>query len=209
MRLTRLALPDGSSPNLFEKAVENLSCSVTRDTQSGYATGARNFMLAEEALGRKFSLPPTDSEMVFLVTFLIDKGLEVSTIKNYLSGIRFYLFTLGIASPPKLPPLAQQILVGAEKGRRNPQEIAEKRSRRAISVEMLKLLEHSIAKNQTWSNYEKNMRWAVILSAWWGAFRIGELLPKTKSSFSPLSCLLASDITFHEGIYYTFKLFAF
>ena len=143
--------------------------------------------------------------MVFLVTFLVDKGLEVSTIKNYLSGIRFYLFTLGIASPPKLPPLAQQILIGAEKGRWDPQEIAGKRTRRAISVEMLKLLGHAIAKNQTWSSYEKNLRWAVILSAWWGAFRIGELLPKTKTSFSPASCLLASDVTFHEGTLYTFR----
>merc|ERR1711955_24986 len=103
MRLSRNALPTGSNSDMLERAVEAFSCSVTKDTQSGYATAARHFISAENALGKPFSHPPTDQEMVFLVTHLIQKGLGVSTVRSYLGGIRFYLLSMGVPTPPKLP----------------------------------------------------------------------------------------------------------
>ena len=199
MRLTREALPRGTSADLIEKAVQTFSSSVTSETQSCYATAARNYIEAEKALGQKFSIPPSESDMVFLATYLINKKLSVTTIRTYLAGIRFYLLSMGVATPPKLPPLAEQLIVGLQKQARDPSEIARKKTRRSITVEMLKLLQHAIACKSDWSDFEKCLYWAVILNAWWGAFRIGELLPKTKNSFDPKSSLLASDITFNEG----------
>ena len=73
---------------------------------------------------------------------------------------------MGLPSPPSLPPLANQILNGYEKGRLDPQETVGKKKRRAISIEMLKLLGHSIAIHAYWTDFEKNLRWAVILVAW-------------------------------------------
>ena len=55
MRLSRLALPEDSSPDLVEKAVEKFSASVTQNTQAGYATGVRHYLAAEKSLGRGFS----------------------------------------------------------------------------------------------------------------------------------------------------------
>ena len=121
------------------------SASVTSDTQAGYATAARHFLSAEKALGKSFSLPPTDKEMVFLVTHLINKKLSVATIRSYLAGIRFYLLSLGVAAPPALPPLAEHLLIGLQKGSRNPALIAAKKTRRDITIEMLKLLGHAIS----------------------------------------------------------------
>ena len=63
---------------------------------------------------------------------------------------------------------------------------------------MLKLIGHGIACEIEWSYFEKALRWAVVLNAWWGSFRIGELLPKNKSNFHPGSTLLASDVKFTE-----------
>ena len=198
MRLSRSALPPGSSSKMIESAVEAFSCSVAKETQSGYATAARHYLAAEKALGRPFAMPPKDEEMVFLVTFLLNKNLACTTIRSYLAGIRFYLLSHGIATPPPLPVLAEQILCGFEKASRNPEKAAAKKTKRAITVEMLKLLEHAIATHPTWSPYERSLRWSVFLVAWWGSFRIGELLPKTKHNFSRLSTLIASDITSHE-----------
>ena len=198
MRLSRLALPPEANKKMVEEAVGSFSKSVTTQTQAGYATAARTYIEAENALGRPFSSPPTESELVFLVTFLIRRKLEPSTIKNYLSGIRFYLLSMGLPSPPNLPPLAQQILNGYEKGKIDPQDTAVKRTRRAISIEMLKLLEHSIAIHQSWTDFEKSLRWTVILVAWWGSFRIGELLPANSTVFNPKNALLASDLKFQE-----------
>ena len=198
MRLTRLALPSGSQPGIVENAVEKFSASVTLDTQAGYATAARHYIAAEAQFGRKFALPPTDSEMVYLVSYMISRNLSVSTIRSYLAGIRYYLLSLGVARPLGIPPLAEQLLTGLQKGGRNATMAASQKTRRAITVHMLKLLGNAIARSNVWSNYEKSLRWAAVLVAWWGAFRIGELLPKTRSKFDSSSTLLRSDVTFHE-----------
>ena len=173
MRLSRLALPLGASEEAIERAVSVFSMSVTKDTQAGYATSARHYIAAEKALGRSFSLPPSPSEMVFLVSYLVSLKLEHKTIRSYLSGIRFYLLSMGVATPPKLPSLAEQLIVGLEKGNRNPMQIALKKTRRAITVHMLKIIEHAIATHSSWSTYEKSLRWSVLLVAWWGSFRQG------------------------------------
>ena len=106
---------------------------------------------------------------------------------------------MGLANPPALPQLANQLLAGYEKDKINPQLKAAKKTRRAITIEMLKLLEHSIACQDVWSDFEKSLRWTVILVAWWGSFRIGELLPRNSTSFHQTNTLLASDITCQEG----------
>ena len=171
MRLSRLALPVNASSDMTERAVGAFSSSITLNTQSGYATATRHFFAAEEELGKKFASPPSESEMVFLTTFLISKGLTVPTIRSYLAGIRFYLLSMGISTPPKLPPLAEQLLVGRHNQVKNPVEVALKRTRRAISLDMLRLLGHSLAISDQWSCFEKSLRWAVFLNAFWGSFR--------------------------------------
>ena len=196
LRLSRSAFPSEAEPSLIENAVEQFSCSVTSATQSGYATAARHYIAAEKSLGRQFSHPPSETEMVYLVAYLVGKKLSVPTIRSYLAGIRFYLLSMGIPTPPTLPPLADQLLIGMSKGGRDAVALASRKTRRAISAEMLKLIEHAIALRQDWSVFEKSLRWAVTLVAWWGAFRIGELLPKNKQSYDPKSSLLASDVKF-------------
>ena len=150
MRLSRLALPPEANNTFVRKAITNFSTSVTANTKTSYASAARAYIQAENSLGRPFSLPPTDQELIFLVSFLINKDLEPNTIKNYLSGIRFYLFSMGLPNPPPLPQLANQLLAGYEKSKINPLLTASKKERRAITVEMLKLLEHSIACHTSW-----------------------------------------------------------
>ena len=198
MRLSRLALPTGSDPETIEKAVEIFSSSVTRETQGGYATATRHYFAAERALGRKFEVPPTELEYIFLTTYLMNQNLSVCTIRSYLAGIRFYLLSLGVTSPPKLPQLAEQLLVGMKNQTSNPIETASKKTRRAITARMLKIIGHGIAVTKEWSSYEKSLRWAVVLVAWWGSFRIGELLTKSKANFHPGSTLLASDVKLSE-----------
>ena len=119
MRLSRLAFPTGTEPSVIKRAVKNFSCSVTADTQSSYATAARHYLAAEESLGRKFAHPPSEADLVYLVAYLIGLKLSVATIRNYMAGIRFYLLSLGVATPPKLPPLAEQLLMGFSKGKKD------------------------------------------------------------------------------------------
>ena len=159
LRLSRLALPEGANQSTLEKAVKVFSSSVTIDTQSGYATAARHLFEAEKALGRKFGVPPSEPEMIFLTTHLINQNLSVASIRHYLAGIRFYYLSMGIPNPPRLPPLAEQLLAGRNNQTKNPALIAAKQTKRAITIELLKLLGHAIACNSKWSDFEKNLRY--------------------------------------------------
>ena len=129
LRLSRLALPEGTNQNITEKAVETFSASVTQDTQSVYATAARHLFSAEAALGRKFSTPPSELDLIYLVTHLIDQNLAVPTIRSYLAGIRYYYLSMGIPNPLRIPPLAEQLLVGRAHQTNNPQACALKKQR--------------------------------------------------------------------------------
>ena len=103
-------LPE-DAPNSFHlKAAAHFSSSVSKDTQNSYATGARVFLAAQETLGRPFSLPPSPSERVFLVTFMLTKNLSAPTIRSYLSAIRFYLLSKGVLSTDKLPEFAEHLI---------------------------------------------------------------------------------------------------
>ena len=105
----------------------------------------------------------------------------------------------GATSPPKLPTLATQLISGASNSQRDPHMKVNSKNKRAITLQMLKLIENSIARKEKWSMYEKCLRFCVALLAWWGSFRLGELLSQEKSQFHVSTALLASDIKFHGG----------
>ena len=195
-KLSRSALPREASLQDLARAESMLSCSVTRKGQTGYATAAKHYQEAEKALGRAFGLPPSPEEVVFLVNFLLGKEIKVETVRSYLSGIRFYLLSRGVSSPAKLPQLAEQLLLGKSKGSRNAVTAASKKERRAITLDMVVLLGHSISSKDSLSEYEKALLWSVCTNAWWGSLRLGEILPEFSSMFNTDSTLLGSDLKF-------------
>ena len=77
-------------------------------------------------------------------------------MRSYLSGIRFFLLSKGVFSPAKLPPLAEQLLQGKSNLTRNALEAASKKQRRAVTIDILVLLGHSISQ-QSWTEYERSL----------------------------------------------------
>ena len=63
---------------------------------------------------------------------------------------------------------------------------------------MLKLIENAIARRRDWSIFEQSLHFSVSLLAWWGSFRLGELLGDRRHEFNSSSILLASDVTFSQ-----------
>jgi len=63
-----------------------------------------------------------------------------------------------------------------------------------MTINMMLALKTLIAQSNT-GNHDKKLLWAVSTLAFAGAFRIGELLNKTQSTFDPDFTLLAKDIT--------------
>jgi hypothetical protein len=93
-----------------------------------------------------------------------------------------------------VPPLAQTILTGMVKSTHDPRQEVEKPARRSISLPLLKIISHAIASQSEWSSYKKSLIWSLALVAWWGGFRIAELLPRLTSEFSVKDALLRSDV---------------
>ena len=105
----------------------------------------------------------------------------------------------GSSSIPKLPDLATQLMQGAANAQQDAIKEVNKREKRAITMDMLTLFENAIARKENWSDFEKSLRFTVCLLAWWGSFRLGELLGSRTTVFHCSSSLLASDLRFHEG----------
>ena len=60
---------------------------------------------------------------------------------------------------------------------------------------MLQFIGHAIANREYWSEFEQNLWFSVAHLAFWGTFRLGELLGKEKNAFHSSTSLLASDVT--------------
>ena len=75
---------------------------------------------------------------------------------------------------------------------------AVKPKRRPITINILRILQHAIASHPSWTDYQKSLRWSVMLMGFWGSFRMTELIESEKSKFDPNNRLLPSDLKFKE-----------
>ena len=70
-------------------------------------------------------------------------------------------------------------------------------SRKAMSLPILKLLGHQLATSQL-SDDSKRVIWSASVIAFFGPFRLGEILSKNEKSFNPMETLLWRDIRFYK-----------
>ena len=178
---------------------EAIAASVSADTKSNYGTALRMLAACQESLNRNMSLPLSDQDVLCFVSFMANRNVLDSTISNYLSGIRLVLLSTGYECENLRTPVVKQVLKGIHNLRRDPQVKAQKKTRRAMTIEHLKLLGHALAKN-SWSEYLKSAVWAVALLAFWGALRIGEVLCPLSGAFDEKSTLLVSDVSLSSEV---------
>ena len=187
------ALPPGTPELVLNQARASFSCSITKNSQSNYATAVRHKRDAEAKLGRNFSIPMTNSERAFFTTYLIGKGLKKATISGYLSALRFYELAKGADKPCENSELTKHLLLGHANASRDPRKAVYEKQRRPITGKILQLLGHSIASSSK-PDFEKSLIWAVCTTAFWGSFRISELLCESKHAFNEKFSLMPSDL---------------
>ena len=198
LKLSPSALPPGTPQDVIDSATAAFAASVSSSTQSVYKTALAHVRKAEEILGQEFSSPPSEREMVFFTSYLAQRNIATSSIKSYLSALRYIAMARGAPHHTKLPELGAQIVTGSANLKKDARAEAIKPKRRPITIHMLRLLQHAIASHHSWTDYEKSLRWSVMLLGFWGSFRMGELLQSERSKFSPSNSLLPSDLKFHE-----------
>ena len=118
------------------------------------------------------------------------KKLNSSTIKSYVSN----LCTIHKLKNMKVDAFYSFSVKTAIKGTENLNfSIGKKPTRKAMTLPLLKILGHEIAK-KNWSENTKIVVWATMTIAFFGSFRIGELLSKSENAFNNTDNLLWSDV---------------
>jgi hypothetical protein len=124
-------------------------------------------------------------------------GLQSSTIRAYIHSLSRVQQMMGYenVSIGKIP-LLEDFLKGCENVPRVTVGRARKKlQRKAVSFSLLRLLVHQVGKSD-WSLYKKCKVWAAYLLGFFGAMRVGEILPSSKKGFDPRSVLLWKDLKF-------------
>ena len=68
-------------------------------------------------------------------------------------------------------------------------------ARKVMTLSLLKLLGHEISRTN-WVENSKQVVWGAFTMAFFGCFRMGEILPQNENSYSPEDTLLWQDIKF-------------
>ena len=137
--------------------------------------------------------PLSEQSLCSFAAYLADQDLAPQTIKSYLSVLRNMQISLRLPDPREQSslPVLKQVQAGIR--RTKMLKGSPPRIRLPITVHII-LLEQIRASLTASANPDKLTIWAVAASAFFGFFRLRELLPASASSFHPAKSLTWGDI---------------
>ena len=140
-------------------------------------------------------LPVSQSVLCLFISYLANQGLVCSTIKTYLSAVR-YLHILNGLPEPRANPMPKLTLV--ERGIRRARASEEsKRLRLPITPTILRQLKSLWAP--TADEFDMVMMWAACCTAFFGFFRIGEITVDAQAA-SSTNCVAVGNIVVDDHL---------
>ena len=137
----------------------------------------------------------TKSLCNFIEWAFYTKGLNPSTIKSYVSNLATIHKLKGLCTESFSSFPVKLALRGTENlALVNP---SHTNIRKAMSLPLLKILGHELAK-KNWHDDSKRVIWAAMNVAFFGSFRMGELLAKSEFSYSKEETLTWADVRFEK-----------
>lgn len=125
---------------------------------------------------------------------LTDGKLKPNTVRSYLSSLKI-VHDLNNFNFVGNNALVYAMIRGAEN--LEMYKNSEKPSRKVMTLPLLKLIGHYIAKS-AWCADSKKTVWCACVIAFFGAFRLGEILPKSQFDCIDMETLLWSDVKFRK-----------
>ena len=176
-----------------ESLVNNANNAVTHDTWQNYGSLENHLVRCQDKYKMRFSFPMKEKHILTLVAFLREvRGLKSSSIQNCLCALRYMHLSRGVFLPCLRPEILKVILEGM-----SHEDLRKKRAspdRLPVTLEVMLLLEMELEDATNWSKEYKLLVWAVATLAFFGSFRIGELLSKRAKSIDPEVDLQLKDV---------------
>jgi integrase len=134
----------------------------------------------------------------FVLWCLSTEKLAPDTVKSYIFALSHLQQILGFGKIPfSQNPIAKLLVKGAQnwKTTHEPQQ-----KRDTITLPRLRKIFETI-NHSTWSTFNKTAIWCLCLTAFYGSFRLGELMAKKQNKFDKTTTLLAKNVRYDDSNY--------
>ena len=188
---------EGLPRALVTSAVQAANNSLTSHTWVCYQSVKKHVKACQVYIGRRFSFPFSEQIVVIFVSYLLSLGtLKAKTIESYLSALRVWHLTQGHFVQNLRPDIVKSLLTG--KGHLDDEIDRDDFGRMPILIEHLDLLHAILPLDKTLTANQKQAFWAICVLAFFGSFRITELLSKRARTIDPKTDLMRRDIEVQE-----------
>ena len=135
--------------------------------------------------------PVSEYTMCGFAAYLADSGLAPQTVKGYLAAVRNMQLSLGLPDPRDHSslPILKRVLAGIRRARLSKQH--QPQVRLPITGTLLVKIHDMLFKS---SNPDRTLIWAISSLAFFGFFRLGELLVESANHYHPATSLSWGDV---------------
>jgi hypothetical protein len=142
-------------------------------------------------------LPTDESTILGFVHWLVfERNLAAASVSGYLAGIKKLHLVNGLPEPSLRTNLIKMVLEG-KKNVEAACRLREGIKRKPVTPDIMLLLKARVRESDL-ANFDKLSIWAVSSLLFPGAFRGGEILCRSVSSFDPAFTLLKKDVVIVE-----------
>ena len=135
--------------------------------------------------------PLSEHLLCAYAAYLADQHLAPQTIKSYLSALRSWQISLGLPDPRDNSSLPMLKRVQAGINRMRSLRGTPTKVRLPITSHLLRRIKRALDASE---DLAKHVVWAIASTAFFGFFRLGELLPDSTGAFNEASCLTWGDV---------------
>ena len=160
-------------------------------TQRTYAGALKRFHSFCTHVNVLDPFPVSELLQCSFAAYLADQGLAPQSVKTYLAAVRSIQILLGLPDPRDQSslPVLKRVQAGISRCRLYRKQPT--RVRLPLTAEVLRRFQQAPA---LLSHSDRPVLWAVAATAFFGFFRLGELLPATRASFREETDLSWGDV---------------
>ena len=168
--------------------------SLAAGTFKSYGTAERHIIRCEKETKVKMRFPFGDKETLTYIGWLIgSRKVSAKTVEKYLAGLRMVHMKEGYNVPALRPDIVKAILTGLAQKERLDLRLGKKAERLPVTISVLDLIRHELIKSP-WPIARKRMMLTVCYLAFFGSFRIHEILAREKMVFDVQTTLLGNNL---------------